>query len=140
MTRHTGSPPARAATGTRDRIAELRRIARERFGWSGLSPEQTEAMGALLDGRDVLVVMPTGSGKSAIHQVPTVMFGGPAVVVSPLIALQHDQVAKTRQQGGDTHDDACPADRRGLRAARGRTGTADRRRPAGLADSATPRS
>ncbi|WP_406725062.1 DEAD/DEAH box helicase [Streptomyces sp. GD-15H] len=39
-------------------------------------PEQTEAMGALLDGRAVLVVMPTGSGKSAIYQVPTVVLGG----------------------------------------------------------------
>ncbi|WP_128377324.1 RecQ family ATP-dependent DNA helicase [Streptomyces cavernae] len=83
--------------GTHDRIAELRRIARERFGWTDLAPEQTEAMGALLEGRDVLVVMPTGSGKSAIYQVPTVMLGGPAVVVSPLIALQRDQVAGLRE-------------------------------------------
>jgi ATP-dependent DNA helicase RecQ len=80
-----------------DRIAELHRIARERFGWSHLSSEQTEAMDALLEGRDVLVVMPTGSGKSAIYQVPTVMLGGPAVVVSPLIALQRDQVAGLRE-------------------------------------------
>ncbi|MGW0915408.1 RecQ family ATP-dependent DNA helicase [Streptomyces sp. NPDC002784] len=79
--------------GMHDRIAELRRAARERFGWSDLAAEQTEAMQALLDGRDVLVVMPTGSGKSAIYQVPTLLLGGPAVVVSPLIALQRDQVA-----------------------------------------------
>ncbi|MFE6331630.1 RecQ family ATP-dependent DNA helicase [Streptomyces sp. NPDC057798] len=79
--------------GVHDRIAELRRAARERFGWSDLAAEQTEAMEALLDGRDVLVVMPTGSGKSAIYQVPTLLLGGPAVVVSPLIALQRDQVA-----------------------------------------------
>jgi ATP-dependent DNA helicase RecQ len=80
-----------------DRVAELRRVARERFGWSDLGPEQTEAMEALLEGRDVLVVMPTGSGKSAIYQVPTVILGGPAVVVSPLIALQRDQVAGLRE-------------------------------------------
>ncbi|MFF3736588.1 RecQ family ATP-dependent DNA helicase [Streptomyces sp. NPDC002566] len=78
--------------GGHDRIAELRRVARERFGWSDLAAEQTEAMEALFGGRDVLVVMPTGSGKSAIYQVPTVLLGGPAVVVSPLIALQRDQV------------------------------------------------
>ncbi|GGW60211.1 ATP-dependent DNA helicase RecQ [Streptomyces lucensis JCM 4490] len=88
--------PAKAAH-TQDRIAELSRIARERFGWEHLAPEQTEAMGALLEGRDVLVVMPTGSGKSAIYQVPTVLLGGPAVVVSPLIALQRDQVAGLRE-------------------------------------------
>ncbi|MFC9283675.1 RecQ family ATP-dependent DNA helicase [Streptomyces collinus] len=84
--------------GARDRIERLRHIARERFGWSDLAPEQTEAMEALLDGRDVLVVMPTGSGKSAIYQVPTVVLGGPVVVVSPLIALQRDQVAGLRRR------------------------------------------
>ncbi len=77
-------------------IAELRRVARERFGWDDLGAEQAEAMRALLDGRDVLVVMPTGSGKSAIYQVPTVVLGGPTVVVSPLIALQRDQVTGLR--------------------------------------------
>ncbi|MCX4564856.1 RecQ family ATP-dependent DNA helicase [Streptomyces albogriseolus] len=79
-----------------ERGAELRRVARERFGWSDLGAEQAEAMQGLLDGRDVLVVMPTGSGKSAIYQVPTVLLGGPAVVVSPLIALQRDQVTGLR--------------------------------------------
>ncbi|GAA3501786.1 RecQ family ATP-dependent DNA helicase [Streptomyces prasinosporus] len=97
MTRRTGGPPARAGAGGHDREAELHRIARERFGWSELTPEQTEAMGALLDGRDVLVVMPTGSGKSAVYQVATLVLGGPAVVVSPLIALQRDQVAGLRE-------------------------------------------
>ncbi|CAL9360940.1 RecQ family ATP-dependent DNA helicase [Streptomyces sp. Tu 3180] len=97
MTGRTGGTSSRTPAGPRHRIAELRRIARERFGWSELAPEQTEAMDALLDGRDVLVVMPTGSGKSAIYQVPTVMLGGPAVVVSPLISLQRDQVAGLRQ-------------------------------------------
>ncbi|MBJ6648053.1 RecQ family ATP-dependent DNA helicase [Streptomyces sp. BSE7-9] len=80
----------------REQGAELRRVARERFGWSDLGAEQAEAMQELLDGRDVLVVMPTGSGKSAIYQVPTVLLGGPAVVVSPLIALQRDQVTGLR--------------------------------------------
>ncbi|MGA5600840.1 RecQ family ATP-dependent DNA helicase [Streptomyces griseoincarnatus] len=80
----------------RKRGAQLRRVARERFGWSDLGAEQAEAMQELLDGRDVLVVMPTGSGKSAIYQVPTVLLGGPAVVVSPLIALQRDQVTGLR--------------------------------------------
>ncbi|MBJ6629161.1 RecQ family ATP-dependent DNA helicase [Streptomyces sp. I4(2020)] len=80
----------------RERGSELRRVARERFGWSDLGAEQAEAMQELLDGRDVLVVMPTGSGKSAIYQVPTVLLDGPAVVVSPLIALQRDQVTGLR--------------------------------------------
>jgi ATP-dependent DNA helicase RecQ len=49
-------------------------------------------MTALAEGRDTLAVMPTGSGKSAIYQVPALLLPGPTLVVSPLIALQRDQV------------------------------------------------
>jgi len=73
--------------------ADPRRTAREAFGWDQLRPGQLEAMESVLAGRDTLVVMPTGSGKSAIYQVPAVLLPGPTVVVSPLIALQRDQVA-----------------------------------------------
>jgi ATP-dependent DNA helicase RecQ len=51
-----------------------------------------QAISALVDGRDVLAIMPTGSGKSAIYQVAGALIDGPTVVVSPLVALQHDQV------------------------------------------------
>ncbi len=73
--------------------AALRRTARESFGWDELRPGQLEAMQAVLAGHDTLVVMPTGAGKSAIYQVPALLLDGPTVVVSPLIALQRDQVA-----------------------------------------------
>jgi ATP-dependent DNA helicase RecQ len=56
-------------------------------------------MQALLAGRDVLAVMPTGSGKSAIYQVPGLLLAGPTVVVSPLLCLQHDQVDHLREHG-----------------------------------------
>ena len=65
--------------------------AREVFGWHQLRPGQQEAITALTDGRDVLVVMPTGAGKSAIYQVAGAVLGGPVIVISPLIALQRDQ-------------------------------------------------
>lgn len=71
----------------------LRRVAREDFGWEHLRPGQLETMTALLAGRDVLVGMPTGSGKSAIYQVTAALADSITVVVSPLIALQRDQVA-----------------------------------------------
>ncbi|MGW4640155.1 RecQ family ATP-dependent DNA helicase [Sphaerisporangium sp. NPDC004334] len=71
----------------------LRMVAREAYGWKDLRPGQREAMEHLLAGRDVLVVMPTGSGKSAVYQIPALLLDGPTVVVSPLIALQRDQVA-----------------------------------------------
>ncbi|MBA5846545.1 RecQ family ATP-dependent DNA helicase [Gordonia amicalis] len=75
------------------RRAELRRIAREDFGWTMLRPGLIEAMEPLLDGRDVLAAMRTGYGKSAIYQVAGAMLDGITLVISPLIALQHDQVA-----------------------------------------------
>jgi ATP-dependent DNA helicase RecQ len=73
-------------------LADLRRTARQRFGWTELRPGQAEAMAAVLDGRDTLVVMPTGAGKSAVYQVAALLLDGPTVVVSPLISLQRDQV------------------------------------------------
>jgi ATP-dependent DNA helicase RecQ len=75
------------------RARRLRAVARDRFGWRELRPGQLDAMRHVLAGRDVLVVMPTGSGKSAVYQVPALLLDGPTVVVSPLIALQRDQVA-----------------------------------------------
>ncbi|WP_459722270.1 RecQ family ATP-dependent DNA helicase [Actinophytocola sp. KF-1] len=71
---------------------DIRRVAEERFGWARLRDEQVEAMEHVLAGHDVLAVLPTGAGKSAIYQVPAVLLPGPTVVVSPLIALQHDQI------------------------------------------------
>ncbi|MGW1216046.1 RecQ family ATP-dependent DNA helicase [Streptomyces sp. NPDC002499] len=70
----------------------LRGVARRVFGWQQLRPAQLSAMKAVMKGRDVLAVMPTGAGKSAVYQVPAVLLGGPVVVVSPLIALQRDQM------------------------------------------------
>lgn len=73
-------------------------IARERFGYQKLRPGQREAIDSILAGRDTLVVMPTGAGKSAIYQIPAVALPGPTVVVSPLIALQKDQAETLSQQ------------------------------------------
>ncbi|WP_083501827.1 RecQ family ATP-dependent DNA helicase [Sphaerimonospora mesophila] len=74
------------------RAGRLRATARDAFGWERLRPGQREAMEHLLAGRDVLLVMPTGGGKSAVYQVPGLLLEGPTVVISPLIALQRDQV------------------------------------------------
>jgi ATP-dependent DNA helicase RecQ len=71
----------------------LRRAARRHFGWRSLRTGQLAAMRAVLRRRDALVVLPTGHGKSAVYQVPTTVLTGPTVVVSPLLALQQDQIA-----------------------------------------------
>jgi len=82
--------------------ATVRRTARDRFGWRTLRPGQLEAIRALLKGDDVLVVMPTGAGKSAVYQLGGLLIEGPTVVVSPLIALQRDQLASLTKRG-DQH-------------------------------------
>ncbi|NUR69464.1 MAG: ATP-dependent DNA helicase RecQ [Hamadaea sp.] len=82
---------------TQKRLSE---VARTTFGWESLRPAQAEAMEHVVAGRDTLVVSPTGSGKSAIYQVPAVLVGGPTIVVSPLIALQRDQVKGLLGRGG----------------------------------------
>ena len=70
----------------------IERVAREAFGFEALRPGQRDAIEAVLAGRDTLAVMSTGSGKSAIYQIAGLLMPGATVVVSPLIALQRDQV------------------------------------------------
>ncbi|MHA7238836.1 RecQ family ATP-dependent DNA helicase [Arthrobacter sp. TMS1-12-1] len=72
-------------------LQDLQATAASTFGWDDLRPGQEQAMSAVLAGHSILCVMPTGSGKSAIYQVPAMALPGVAVVISPLIALQHDQ-------------------------------------------------
>jgi len=72
-------------------------VAREAFGYRQLRPGQREAIESALAGRDALVVMSTGSGKSAIYQIAGLLTPGATVVVSPLIALQRDQVDNLRK-------------------------------------------
>lgn len=74
-------------------LAETRQTAREAFGWSTLLPGQAEAIQAVVGGRDTLVVFPTGAGKSAVYQIAGLELGGVTLVISPLLALQRDQVA-----------------------------------------------
>src|SRR3954449_11276923 len=71
---------------------DVERLAKERLGFERLRPGQREGVEAVVGGRDALCVMSTGSGKSAIYQLAGLMIDGPTVVISPLIALQRDQV------------------------------------------------
>lgn len=77
----------------------LRRRAAAVFGWRRLRPAQLEAMRALMRGRDAMVILPTGAGKSAVYQVPATLLRGPTVVISPLLALQQDQIAGLAGRG-----------------------------------------
>ncbi|MBZ5586482.1 MAG: RecQ family ATP-dependent DNA helicase, partial [Acidobacteriia bacterium] len=77
---------------------QIEKVARDKLGFEALRPGQKEAVSALLEGRDALVVQPTGSGKSAIYQIAGLLMDGSTVIVSPLIALQKDQVDSIREQ------------------------------------------
>ena len=72
---------------------------RERFGHEGFRPGQEAIVEAVLGGRDVLAVMPTGSGKSLGYQLPAVILPGLTLVVSPLISLMKDQVDELNRRG-----------------------------------------
>ena len=69
------------------------------FGFSDFRPGQEDVLAATFAGEDVLAVMPTGSGKSLLFQLPAIVRGGLTLVVSPLIALMRDQVAQLREAG-----------------------------------------
>ena len=74
-------------------------ILRATFGYESFRPGQEEIVDALLEGCNVLAVMPTGSGKSLCYQVPALVKGGLSIVVSPLVALMQDQVAALKFAG-----------------------------------------
>ncbi len=80
-------------------IERARSILKSVFGFNGFRPGQEEIVQAVLDGEDVLAVMPTGSGKSLCYQLPALVRDGLTVVVSPLIALMRDQVGQMRAYG-----------------------------------------
>ena len=90
---------AGAGAGPVDHIGET---AFEVFGHRRLRPGQREAVQALLDGHDVLLIEPTGAGKSLAYQLPGVILAGPTVVVSPLLALQKDQMDSLTVHGRQT--------------------------------------
>ncbi len=80
-------------------LAAARQALRTTFGFESFRPGQAEIVDTILAGRDVLAVMPTGSGKSLCYQLPALLREGLTVVVSPLIALMRNQVAQLRSYG-----------------------------------------
>src|SRR5579872_1100524 len=82
-------------SGQRDVLSVIRR----HWGFDSLRPLQAAAMKTFLDGRDSLLVLPTGGGKSLCYQAPAVVRGDTTVVISPLISLMKDQVDGLRACG-----------------------------------------
>ena len=80
-------------------MEQARAVLASRFGYDAFRPGQEAVVSALLAGRDVLAVMPTGAGKSVCYQVPAVVMEGMALVVSPLVSLMADQVRAVQEAG-----------------------------------------
>jgi DNA topoisomerase-3 len=82
-----------------ERTGTPHEVLKSCFGFDSFRPSQEEVCRVVSSGKDVLLVMPTGSGKSLCYQLPGIMLGGTTLVVSPLIALMEDQVAKLQALG-----------------------------------------
>src|SRR6266511_2220975 len=89
----------RRASVVRMSDRSIEELARSRLGFERLRAGQLRAVAAAAGGRDVLAVLPTGGGKSAIYELAGLIRDGPTVVVSPLIALQDDQLAHLQAAG-----------------------------------------
>ena len=94
-------PPAKNRARARGVASRAQDVLVRRFGHSAFQPGQLEPIQAVLAGKDALVVMPTGSGKSLIYQLPALILPGLTIVVSPLIALMKDQQDKLSAVGVD---------------------------------------
>ena len=84
---------------TRPTLDDARAVLRARFGFPEFRPGQERAVASVLAGRDTLVVLPTGGGKSVCYQIPALVLPGLTVVLSPLISLMKDQVDALTARG-----------------------------------------
>ncbi len=97
VARSEPSVPARIISD--DERKDLAGLLHSAFGFAEFRANQEAVCRAVVEGKDVLLVMPTGAGKSLCYQLPGLALGGTTLVISPLIALMEDQVAKLKERG-----------------------------------------
>ncbi len=87
------------ASESRPDLSEARRVLGRYWGYPDFRPGQSDVVASIVEGRDTVIVMPTGGGKSICYQVPALLLPGITIVVSPLISLMKDQVDRLQQLG-----------------------------------------
>jgi ATP-dependent DNA helicase RecQ len=81
------------------KVHQMQALLKKHFGYDSFRPPQDQIVADLIEGQDLLVIMPTGGGKSLCYQLPALIRPGVAIVISPLIALMEDQVKSLKNQG-----------------------------------------
>ena len=84
-----------------NRVKHLKHNLKQVFGYDTFRSGQLEVIGHLLDGHDVVSIMPTGAGKSLCFQLPAMLHNFQTIIVSPLVALMNDQTAALKGVGVD---------------------------------------
>jgi ATP-dependent DNA helicase RecQ len=97
--RHGPPPEKQQPAAAAMEINDPYHVLKKYFGYHDFRPNQLDIIQTLLSGKDVFVLMPTGSGKSICYQIPAIMRPGVGIIISPLIALMQDQVQALRQIG-----------------------------------------
>ena len=97
MVADTSSPPSNSPTAPS--IDDARAILQTTFGYADFRGKQAEVIERVLRGANTLALMPTGAGKSLCYQLPALVRPGTAIVISPLIALMHDQIRSAKALG-----------------------------------------
>ncbi len=80
-------------------MIELEQLLQKHFGYSSFRPGQKEVIEAVMEGQDVIALLPTGMGKSLCYQLPGYILNGPVLIISPLLSLMQDQVDQLKQFG-----------------------------------------